>query len=293
LLILLTLLILLAAPSLQAHSAETPPEGVLWTSLSLSAAAAPDTEGTIPPGPLQFSALGFALDYGVLPWASLSALWRPGVLLSAYTSQGPAGSVSDLRFALRLSLLGRQGLIRFNPLRLVLSAGVTAPLPSDPDSAWEPDTHLWAITGGLSLDFIPHQLFQLNGLVSASFFPEQASDNPAFFRQAVSHPLDLSVELEPKLTFLSPGGVILSFPLVYEFSAESSIRGLPLGDEQQLLSLGLGFAFAIREAALPFDLGLRFLAPFYHKNSPRLQRLELTGKIAIPLVRASPEPETP
>jgi hypothetical protein len=136
---------------------------------------------------------------------------------------------------------------------------------------------------GLSLDFIPHQFFQLNAAASAALYPEQASDNPAFSRLAVSHPLDLSASLEPKFTYLTPSGIVLSLPVVYGYSAESSVRGRPLGDEQHLLSMGLGYTMAVNDVPLPFEVALRFLAPLYSTTGPRLQRLEFTGKMAIPV----------
>jgi hypothetical protein len=283
---LLFALSLLAASPLRAESAEGPPEGVLWSSLSFSAAAAPDSGSSASPGNTDFAALGFGLEYGVLPWFSLSADWQPGFIISGYSSAGSAGSFSDLSFAFRFSLLGEQGLLKFKPLRLSLSAGLDVPLPSASDSAWEPDAHLWGALGQLSFDYLPSSFFQLSGSASVTFNPEQASDNPAFSRQAVFHPLDVRAELEPWFCYLNPGGVIFSFPVVYEFSQESSVREEGLGDGGHLLSMGFGYTIAMREFALPFEASLKFLAPLYGVNRSLFQRVELTGKVAIPLKKS-------
>jgi hypothetical protein len=274
---------LLFVSPLSADTAESPPEGVLWTSLVLSSTDAPISGDAVSSGSLDFLALGIGAEYGVLPWASLAADWRPGFLLSSHSSLGSTGSFSDFRLSLRLALLGSQALIRVNPFRLALIAGVTVPLPSADTGAWEPDLHLWGIRGGFSFDYIPHDLFQVNLAAVAVYYPEQASDNPAFSRQGVSHPLELRAELEPRLTYLTPSGVILALPLVYEYSAESTVRGQPLDDEGHLLSLGVGYTIAIRDIALPVEIGLRYLTPVYDVNHSRLQRLEFVVKTAIPL----------
>jgi hypothetical protein len=276
--IALVILLLAVTPApLPADTAEGPPEGVLWTSLVISAPVEPNS------GILDFLALGFDAEYGILPWASLDVNWRPGYLLSGYQSPDPAGSFSDFRLFFRFGLLGDRGLIRVKPLRLALIAGVDIPFPSEDQSLQEPDLHLWGLRGGLSLDYIPHPFFQVNLSGFASYYPEQASDNPAFLYQAVSHPLEIRAEAEPRFNYLVPSGLILTLPVVYEYSAESSVRGQALDDEGHLLSVGFGYTIAVHDPPLPFEVGVRYLVPVYDINRSRRQRLELTGKVMIPL----------
>jgi hypothetical protein len=281
----------LAAFPLAGETAEGPPEGVLWASTAFSADAAPDSASPTSPGNTSFLALGFGFEYGVLPWISLSANWKPGLLISGYSSAGPAGSFSDFSLAFRFGLLGEQALIKAHPVRLALIAGVKTPLPADDGSAWEPDTHLWGAQTAVSFDYLPLSIFQVNLSLSALLNPKQASNNPAFHRQAVLHPLDLTAALEPKLTFLNPGGAILSFPLVYEFFAESTIREKGLGDGGHFFSLGAGYTIALRTFPLPWELSLRFLLPAYSVNRPPAYRVEFTAKVEIPIPRAKPAPE--
>ncbi|MDR2158520.1 MAG: hypothetical protein LBP23_00460, partial [Treponema sp.] len=83
--------LLLAAAPLFADTAEGPPEGALWTHLGIPLVFTPDREGV-----LHDAALSLGAEYGVLPWASLSAHWRPGAVLWADASEGPPGRVSDI-----------------------------------------------------------------------------------------------------------------------------------------------------------------------------------------------------
>jgi hypothetical protein len=280
---LLAAALLLRAP-LSADTAEAPPQGVLRIDTALSAASALDAWGAATEN-LQFIALGLGAEYGVLPWASLAVLWQPGALLAAYSPAVPAGSLSDLRFSLRFGLLGERALVKFNVLRLAVLAGLKAPLPSGGDTVWEPDTRLWGALAGFSLDYLPFRSFQVNLSGATLFNPEQATGNPAFSDQTVFHPLDIRCELEPRLNFLSPTSVVLTLPLVYEYSLPSRVRDRVVDDEQHSLSLGLGYTLAIRDFSLPFDVGMKFLAPVYGVNRPRFWRTELAVKLEIPLVK--------
>jgi hypothetical protein len=282
-------LFLCTAAFLSAETAETPPEGALWASAAFSAGAAPNSPSPTSPGNTDFLALGFAFEYGVLPWMSLSADWKPGVLISGYSAKGPAGSFSDFSFAFRLGLLGERALIKTRPFRLALTAGVKAPLPSADDGAWEPDAHLWSAQTAFSFDYLPLSIFQVNLSLSALLSPRQASDNPAFLRREVLHPLDLAVSLEPRFTFLNPDGVIVSIPLVYEYFAESSVRDKGLGDGGRLFSVGAGYVMALRKFPFPADVGLRFLFPAHSVNRPWSHRIELTVKVEIPILRLKAE----
>jgi hypothetical protein len=282
--------LLLAAPFAGAGTAERPSEGALWTGLGLSAAAGQGGWGVS--GPLQYAGLGFNLEYGIIPWASLRFQWRPGVLLSGYRGAGSTGRTGDLRAGARFGILGeKDSLIGLDFLRLVFTAGLKAPLGPGANTVWEPDSHLWGAQMGLSCDYLVSPLFHLNLEALALLNPEQASRNPNFTPRmaSVKHPLDLSLELEPRFRVLSPNGVIFSLPLVYEYAAETEVRGAGLGDGRHFLSLGFAYTIVVRDAALPFEAGLRCFVPLYGANQIRLQRVELTGRLEIPLLRSGQE----
>jgi hypothetical protein len=271
---------LIPAAPLRADTAGGPPEGVLRTAASFSAASALDSWNDAAPDNYQFLGFGFSAEYGVLPWASLAVHWLPGALVSAYSFRGGSeGSFSDLRFSARFSLVNAQ------LIRLDLSTGLSAPVPSEAGTAWEPGLRLWGASAGFSLDFLPLPFFQLNLAAAATYYPVQATDNPAFSRLAASHPLDFRAELEPRFNFLFPRGVVVTLPAVYEFSPRSSVRGRPLDDERHGLSLGLGGAMAVRDAPLPFEVGMKFLLPLYGLSGPRVHRAEFTARMDIPLKR--------
>jgi hypothetical protein len=284
--------LLLAAPAAGADTAERPSEGALWTGAGLSAAAGQSGWGVS--GPLQHIGLGFELEYGLIPWASVQAQWRPAVLLSGYSRSGSTGHLGDVQIGARFGILGeKDSLISLGFLRLTFAAGLKAPLPPGTGTAWEPDTHLWGAKVGLSCDYLAAPWFHLNLGAAALLSPEQASQNPNFTPRlrSVEHPLDLSIELEPRFRVLNPSGVIFSLPLVYEYSAETRIRETALGDGRHFLSLGIGYTMVIRNAALPFEVGMRCFMPLYGVNQIRLQRMEFTGKIEIPLFGAGKEAE--
>ncbi|MDR2159221.1 MAG: hypothetical protein LBP23_04030 [Treponema sp.] len=275
--------LLLAAAPLHPDTAEGPPEGALWVHAGISFVFTPDREGV-----LHDAALSLGAEYGVLPWASFSAHWRPGIILWADNSGGPAGRVSDIAFSIRTGLLGEGALITHSFLRLALLAGVNTPLPSGRDTVREPGPRLWGALLGVSFDYIPLSLFQVNFSAAAALNPEQASTNPAFRRGFVRHPLDLRLELEPRFAYPVPNGVIVTLPLRYEMSVESKVRGVSLGDEGHVLSLGLGCAALIRSVPLPFEAGVKFLAPLYRANRPDLiMHLELYGKIELPVKKGA------
>jgi hypothetical protein len=277
----------LAAAHARADTAEGPPEGTLWTHPGFSAAFLPENDA----GVFHYLGLGLGAEYGVLPWASFAFNWRPGVLLWADTSEGPVGRVSDIAFRIRTGILGERALIKHPFFRLAFLAGINSPLPSGRDTLWEPGSRLWGALLGASFDYIPLPLFQVNFSASAALNPEQITANPAFARQFVSHPLDLRFELEPRFTYPVPNGVTVTLPLRYEMSAESKVRGVPLGDEGHVLSLGLGCAALIRKVPLPFEAGVKFLTPLYRVHRPNLMHLELYGKIEIPIVRVKKNSE--
>jgi hypothetical protein len=282
-LILVAVLALGGAAPGAADTAGGPPEGLLRIYAAFSGASALDAWNDAAPDNYQFLGFGFSAEYGVLPWASLAVQWQPGVLLSAYSFRGPSGSLSDIRGFFRFGLLGEQALIKQDGLRLALLAGAAVPLPSLPDTGWEPGIRLWGALAGFSFDYLPLPLFQVNLSTTACYYPKQISGNPAFSRQSVDHPLDLRIELEPRFNFLLPRGIVLTLPAVYEFSPRSHVRGQALEDERHGLSLGLGYTIAIQDVSLPFEVGMKFLAPLYGVSGSRVQRIELTGKIDIPV----------
>jgi hypothetical protein len=293
LLILAALMLPAAAFSVWAETAERPPQGVLWTGLGLSAAAGQtvwDAEGRTGPGSLQYIALGFRAEYGVIPWASLSARWEPAALLSGLAGAGDVGRTGDFCLGLRLGILGDGGLFgQAGVLRLSVTAGAKAPLDPGADTVWEPDTHLWGANLGASCDYLVSQWFQLN--LGATFFinPEQASRNPAYTSgiAKVNHPLDMKLELEPRFSILNPDGVVFTMPIVYDYAAETTVRDQAIGDGAHVISLGLGYTIVVQEAALPFEVGLHCYVPLYGVNHVRLPRVEMTGKIAIPILRSN------
>jgi hypothetical protein len=286
---LLVLFLLFSALLLPADTAEGPAQGVLRVRLDFSALTGHggwDAEGrSVPDGVLNYTAPGFDLEYGVIPWASLFARWQPGYLFSVVTGEGDAGRLGDFRFGLRLGLLGEQALIKIGFLRLAVFAGVKTPFPSGDDTAWEPDTHLWGAAFGLSFDYIPLSWFQVNLSGDVLLNPEQISDNPAFGRRRVNHPLDTTFILEPRFSILKPDGITFALPVVYDYSLESEFQGQGRGDERRFLSAGYSYSLVSRNAAWPFEVTARYLFPLYGMNQLKLHRLDLSTRIEIPLLR--------
>jgi hypothetical protein len=272
---------------------------MLWARLDIAAAAGQDgwdaagerrpegslTEGSLPEGALNYLALGADLEYGVTPWVSLYARWQPGYFYSVVSGAGEAGRMGDLRFGFRLGLLGERGLIRIGFLRLALLAGVKVPLPSGDGSAWEPDTHLWGGGFGLSCDYIPYPWFRVSFSGDLLLNPEQFSDTPAFGRRGVNHVLDTAFVLEPRFTLLNPDGMMFGLPAVYEYSPESESSGQGLGDERHALWAGFSYTLVMRSIPRPFEVTVSYLIPVYGRNQAKIQRLTLSGRVGIPLLK--------
>jgi hypothetical protein len=287
------LLLFASAPRATAESAGLPPEGVLRSSVSLSAAAALsgwDADGSFDSSRgLQYGAVGFGAEYGVTNWSSLGFNWQPGVLLSGLTGNGGVlGTLSDFSLGSRIGITGPGGLIPLSFLHTSLILGVHAPLPSTEDSVAEPDTHLWGMEGGLAADYIPVPWFLLNFSGIGRYSPRQASDNPAFLRRAVYHPLDTRFELEFQFRRLNPDGVILHIPVAYGYSMESARvlegdQGDGLNDQRQYLSVGMGYTMAVRSAPWPFELRFQFTTPVYGVNQSQTSEILLIGRVDIPI----------
>jgi hypothetical protein len=288
---LLALCLLFTTALLSAETAEGPEEGVLWTRLDIAAATGHDgwdAEGESFPEDtfsLNYLALGANLEYGVTPWASLYARWQPGYLYSVVIGEGDAGRMGDIQVGLRVGLLGERGLIKLGFLRLALLAGVKFPLPSGDDTVWEPDQRLWGADFGLSFDYIPCSWFQVNLSGDVLLNPEQISDNPAFNRQGVNHFMDTTFSVEPRFNILNPNGLMFGLPVVYEYSPESKHEGEGMGDERRFLWAGCSYTLLMRTISWPFEVSVQYLVPIDGMNQIKLQRLTLSGKVAIPIVK--------
>jgi hypothetical protein len=289
----LMLCLFMTAASLGAEPAEGPDRGDLWIRAVLSSAAGQggwDAAGeSRPEGVLNYLAMGVEAEYGVTPWASLFGRWQPGYFYAAELGEGEAGKGGDFRFGLRLGLAGERALVKAGFLRAAVLAGVKAPFPSGEDTAWEPDTHLWGAGFGVLVEYIPCSWFQVKVSGDLVLSPEQISDNPAFGRRGVDHALDLSFAAEPRVSILKPDGVVVGLPVSYEYSPESTRGGEGLGDERRLWSAGCSYTLAARSAAWPFEVTVKYLVPVKGMNRIKEQRLELSGKVEIPLGKKTRE----
>ncbi|MDR1240102.1 MAG: hypothetical protein LBK27_08300, partial [Treponema sp.] len=65
----------------------------------------------------------------------------------------------------------------------------------------------------------------------------------------------------------------------------STIREQAAGDGRHFLYLGLGYTIAVRDVSLPFEVRTRFLAPVFGTNQHLFQRVEISGKVEIPVAK--------
>jgi hypothetical protein len=231
---------------------------------------------------------GLGVEYGVRDWISAQALWIPGVnVWSAMENSREYGYFNDMFLGGKVGILGPRGLVKAENMRLSAALGIKAPFPSKTDGDWEEDRHLWGSAARVYYDYIFTDLFYLNGYIEGIFYPEQAAHTPNFSGRQVYHPLDMTIELDPRFRYGLPGpGMELSwgFPLTYTMSPWINLnREETEKEEIHRFSAGVFFTAAFVRMKCPFDLTVKYVAPVVGTNDRPIHRVSLTGRVNFDL----------
>jgi hypothetical protein len=239
-------------------------------------------------GPRVLSA-GLELEYGVIPWLSVFALWSPGINMYSQMDGEPCGLFNDLVLGLEGGILGPGAplpALQRQDMRLSAALRFKAPLPSRGGSVGETDLHLWGTGLKVSWDYIFSPMFYLNAAADFFYYPRQWADNPGLGGEGrIKLPLELKFELEPHGIFaIRKGFAVLSvgLPLSYQRFSESSFNGTQLENGRSRYSIGASFG-ALIMTSIPFAIKLRYDAPAAGMNDFASHIISLSGTLRLPL----------
>ncbi len=244
-------------------------------------------------GRLLVFSLGAAVELGVTDWLSAAVRWTPGWnVWSAYDFQtSPSDKLTvngpyDILVEARAQILGQQGLLRSQRLRLALSPVGKIPLPS-PD--WEKqisrrsagqtwvqvpnDHHTPGLGGRAYCDLVLNERFYLDLYAEfLRYFPKKYSEaellaylTPTY--QKVDYGYDLTIEMEPHLQILAGQGIRFEagVPLTYQKTPELRFDGAAVADsDTYLLVVSPGLSLFLSKPAL--ELKLAYAYPILGKG---------------------------
>ncbi|MDR1900182.1 MAG: hypothetical protein LBQ55_09255 [Treponema sp.] len=238
-----------------------------------------------------FYNMGLGAEYGVTGALTAFVQWAPGAnLWSDGPDGGEIGPLSDVFLGGKGQIIGGEGPVRREDMRLSAALAVKAPLPSGKNTVRELDSHLWGLAARAYYDYVFFPFFFLNGYTEFIYYPEQRADNPNFGSGRVYHPLDITIEIEPRFVWDVAEGIrlVAGIPLTYRVAPETTLDGRGLGNDRHRFSIGpnagiLLSQFAVRDFSLPFELDLGFDIAAAGKNDAAINRFTLLIKLMPPL----------
>jgi hypothetical protein len=150
-----------------------------------------------------FPNFGLGLEYGVSDWLNIQVLWLPGVNLGMTKGYGV---MHDAFAGAKAAIMGKDALFG-NSLDMILSAaiGINIPLTSmvkpEGNKGDETDTLLWGSVLRVYYDVMFAYWFTLNTYAEAVYYPNQISANSVYGKGMIEHPLDFSLEVEPRFKY--------------------------------------------------------------------------------------------
>ena len=132
-------------------------------------------------GSIKIFNLGFALEYGIIPWITGALQWVPGVTvwsdLEAATGveKTNTNGVGDLFLGAKIQIIGENAPVQTDMFRLAIAPGLKIPLPG-PDCDEQVknvakgekatfnnmDNHVWAAGGRFYFDYVINKNFFIN-----------------------------------------------------------------------------------------------------------------------------------
>jgi hypothetical protein len=133
-------------------------------------------------------------------------------------------------------------------------------------------------------------MFYLNGYLEGIYYPKQVAQTPNFRHGNANHPLDITMELEPRFVFELPGPEMelrCGIPLRYTVSPWYDYDGLGLPDGYgdvykeavHHFSVGVFFTTAFVGMQYPFDITVKYMAAVAGRNDRPIHQVSLTGRV--------------
>ncbi len=303
---ILLLLLIGTLPSLSfANDALEPPRGMLRLSETTSFSFAVkefNLDGekiNIPVNGGRFAAmnLGAAIELGITNWLSAAVRWTPGWnIWSAFDFQTSpddmltANGPYDLHAEARFQIVGQQGLLRSDRLRLALApvGKIALPPPDWQEQAnraldgkhWTQFTNDYrtpGIGGRAYFDLVLNRLSYVNLYAEfIRYFPKDYADyNLLTYQQLPPKPKEIDfgyvlvTEAEPHLEFLISEGMRIGagIPVTYRKTPELKADGIAAADSDTYrLSVSPTLILHLSKPALEFRLGYTY--PILGKGKP-------------------------
>jgi hypothetical protein len=286
------LLLALALFPAAGEEAELLPAGNLRAHLApLAGFQVQEWEGWVEGGKTTLFNIGMGIEYGVKDWINIQALWMPGVNAWSSMEDGTEyGYFNDMFIGGKAGIFGPSGLVKSNKMRLSAALGIKVPFPPKNEETQEGDHHLWGSVLRVYCDYIFTGVFSLTGYLEGVYYPRQMTNMRNFFNGAAYHPLDITVELEPRFRHkLAEQGMELRWglPVTYMVSPWYDYDGLgfsgELGDKMKepvhRFSVGAFFTAAFVRMAYPFDITVKYTAPVAGRNARPIHQVSLIGRV--------------
>ena len=262
--------------------------------------------------------LGFALEYGILPWITAAIQWTPGWTpwsdvtaaalfpLSNFEGDFNTNGVADLFVGAKFQILGDNGPVENDMFRLAVAAGVIVPLPGPDFSKEVPnvmankdatiasmDRHVFAFGGRFYFDWIINENFFLNLYNETIFYPiEQdgkydGANLGAAVAQGqpdvkVNYKYRLTFEVEPVYSTDLADGVRLTagLPVNYRFNPAPEIDGTSDSDyNSHSLYVTPNVGVFLTNTPLPLEFKLQYGIPVWGQNT--YARHNITAQIRV------------
>lgn len=332
--VLIVLLLVAMVAPVFADDAATLPAGVMRTriipSLSIvnewfdSSGSRQSSDGIGPEGAFgnvssaQLYNLSGAIEYGVTDWLTAGIQWTPGWTFNTdidfdtplQNNKLVSTGVNDLFVGFKAQVLGPNGLVPNQQVRIAITPGVKIPL-SQYDASGElqsfsggndfsfssADRGAWGLGGRFALDyFITPDLF-INLYNQTSFFLPVTRDvgfipplGAAVENVKIEHGIESIFEIEANYSMPLGNGVNLGLglPVTYGMTGERKVEYVTpalLGgtrafdsDSSWILSIGPSVSFFFTSWALPMEFELGYTLPIMGENSPAANTISLQIK---------------
>jgi len=236
-----------------------------------------------------FPNFGLGLEYGASDWLNVQILWLPGVNIGMTKGYG---ILHDVFAGTKAAIMGRDALFG-NSLDMILSAaiGINIPLTSifrpKGISDQETDTLLWGSVLRVYYDMMFTYWFTLNIYAETVYYPRQISANAFYGKGMIEHPLDFSLEVEPRFKYEMKNENIFKagIPIHAFYSPVINAADNSADAMQYCLTagayIGMSSTKNLRPPFREWEIDLRYDAAVVGKNVDPMHRIGFLLKLLI------------
>jgi hypothetical protein len=255
----------------------------------------------------KFINLGGAIEFGVTDWVSAAVQWAPGwniwsefdnptlLLDDNARINGPF----DIFAGAKIQVIGKQGLMPNEMIRLAFAPGVKIALPDpdwseqannkadgDPWKAQSVDKHAWGFGARAYFDYVLNQMIYFNLYSEFIYFLKKDYDDTDLYGgfgtdAEFEYGYDLTLEAEPHFETMVADGLRLGIavPATITMSPEVKIDGVGQDDASYLFSVGPNVSLFLMNFFIPMELKLGYTLPLLGKNADAVNTVVFQLKV--------------